>query len=143
MRALMTWVLGLALLVTARHAAALDVTRGPYLQLLTSHSVKVLWETNGPARCGVALRAADGGTAEVDGATSGVCVVPLDGLDQGTAYAYTPLADGVPVGPESVFRTDDPLAPFAFFVVGDTGSGYANTKAVRSIKLAVHDDILL
>ena len=42
MRALMTWVLGLALLVTARHAAALDVTRGPYLQLLTTHSVTVL-----------------------------------------------------------------------------------------------------
>src|SRR5437899_12457039 len=96
MRAPATWLLGLALLVTAGHAAALDVTRGPYLQLLTTHSVTVLWETNGPARCGVALRAADGGTAEVDGAASGVCVVSLDGLDQGTAYAYTPPADRVP-----------------------------------------------
>src|SRR5439155_23988938 len=105
MRALMTWVLGLALLVTAGHAAALDVTRGPYLQLLTTHSVTVLWETNGPGRCGVALRAADGSIAEIDGATGGVCVVPGDGLGQGTAYAYTPMPDGVPVAPASVFRT--------------------------------------
>ena len=111
MRVPTTWVLGLVLLATSQRASALNVTRGPYLQLLTTHSVTVLWQTNGPGRCGVALRAADGSIAEIDGATGGVCVVPVDGLDQGTAYAYTPLADGVPVAPESVFRTDDPRAP--------------------------------
>src|SRR5436190_22278565 len=143
MRVPTTWVLGLVLLATSQRASALNVTRGPYLQLLTTHSVTVLWQTNGPGRCGVALRAADGSIAEIDGATGGVCVVPLDGLDQGTAYAYTPLADGVPVGPESVFRTDDPLAPLAFFVVGDTGSGNANQSAVRDLMLAAPADFFL
>src|SRR2546427_577927 len=75
MRVPTTWVLGLVLLATSQRASALNVTRGPYLQLLTTHSVTVLWQTNGPGRCGVALRAADGSIAEIDGATGGVCDV--------------------------------------------------------------------
>src|SRR5947209_4321332 len=45
--------------------------------------------------------------------------------------------------PESVFRTDDPRAPFAFFVVGDTGSGTANQNAVRDLMLAAPADFFL
>src|SRR5207247_2278031 len=97
MRVPTTWVLGLVLLATSQRASALNVTRGPYLQLLTTHSVTVLWQTNGPGRCGVALRAADGSIAEIDGATGGVCVVPVAGLDHGPPYAYTPLAGRLPV----------------------------------------------
>ena len=75
-----TWLLAFAILLTTRGAPAATLTRGPYLQLLTTHSVTVVWYTSGPARCGLALTAPDGTTTVLAGNTAAVCVVPVDGL---------------------------------------------------------------
>ncbi|TMA57312.1 MAG: hypothetical protein E6J75_07895, partial [Deltaproteobacteria bacterium] len=137
-----TWLLAFAILLTTRGAPAATLTRGPYLQLLTTHSVTVVWYTSGPARCGLALTAPDGTTTVLAGNTAAVCVVPVDGLSPGTSYVYATLADGLPLHPESVLRTDDPRAPFSFLVVGDTGSGSPTQYAVRDLMLATPADFL-
>ena len=106
------WLCGLAVslvtLLAAPSAGATTLTRGPYLQLLTPRSVTIVWNTDTAAACSLALRPPAGSGTEIQGATDTVCAIPVDGLTAGTDYAYRPLADGVPLGDESVFRTDDP-----------------------------------
>src|SRR5438128_9436855 len=116
-------MVGLAVLLTTQRAAAATLTRGPLLQLLTTHSVTVVWYMTGPARCGLAVTGPNGATTVLAGNTAAVCVVPVEGLSPGTSYVYSALADDLALHPESVFRTDDPRAPFSFLVVGDTASG--------------------
>src|SRR5437773_9149241 len=120
----------LGALLAAAPARAAMLTRGPYLQLLTTHSVTVVWNTDVAAACSLTIRPVDGATTTVAGKTGTVCAIAVDGLSPGTEYAYTPQADGGPLGPESVFRTDDPARPFRFLVIGDSGSGDANQRAV-------------
>ena len=124
-------------------ASAATLTRGPYLQLLTTHSVTVVWNTDTPATCGLALRAVGGAPTAVTGGTGTVCAVPLAGLAPGGQYGYTPLADGVALGSESLFQVDDPTLAFSFFVLGDSGSGSANQAAVRDAMLATPADAIL
>src|SRR5213080_3741116 len=51
------WLLVLAVVATTGRATAATLTRGPYLELRTTHSITVAWATNAPAPCGLALRA--------------------------------------------------------------------------------------
>src|SRR5206468_3200328 len=131
-----TWLLLMAGLAATRSAAAATLTRGPYLQLRTTHSITVMWSMNAAGPCGLALRSPTGATTVLTGATAAACVIPVDGLSPGATYGYTPLAGNVPLRTESVFRTDDPQAPFSFLVVGDTGSGSPMQYAVRDAMLA-------
>src|SRR5437867_1835664 len=89
-------------------AAAAALTRGPYLQLLTTHSVTIVWNTDAPAGCSLAIHPLGGATTVVVGGAGSVCAIAVDGLSPGTQYGYTPNADGAPLDSESVFRTDDP-----------------------------------
>src|SRR5712691_5474265 len=107
-RCFLSAVVWLAALLAAAPAAAATLTRGPYLQLLTPNSVTIVWNTDTSAACSLAIRPLAGSGSVIQGATDTVCAIPVDGLANGTEYAYTPLADGVPLGDESVFRTDDP-----------------------------------
>ena len=86
----------LALAVPAPAMAA-SLTRGPYLQLLTRQSVTVVWNTDVPAACALAVRPLDGLATLRTGSVGTVCAIAIDGLLPGTAYAYTPFADGVAV----------------------------------------------
>jgi hypothetical protein len=107
------------------------VTRGPYLQLLTTDGVTVVWHTDRPSRCGVEFKQLGGAPRVVTGAHDDICVVRLRDLESGVRYAYMPLADGVPVEGVSTFRTDDPNLPFTFLVLGDSGTGGRGQRAVR------------
>src|SRR5262249_30688156 len=127
----------------ARGAAAATLTRWPYLQLRTTHSVTVVWNTDTAAACALAIRPLDGTPTIQSGGTNTVCAIAVDGLAPGTAYAYTPLADGAPLGPESVFRTDDPNAPFSFLVVGDSGCACTGQLAVRDAMLKTPGDFIV
>src|SRR5262249_22135759 len=137
------WLLVLALVATTGRATAATLTRGPYLELRTTHSMTVAWATNAPAPCGLALRGPNGATTVVGGPTAAVCVIPVDGLSPGGSYGYTPLAGNVPLRSESVFRTDDPQAPVTFLVVGDTGSGSPMQYAVKDAMLATPADFII
>jgi hypothetical protein len=121
-----------------------SLVREPYLQLLTTHSVTVVWRTDVAAACSVAVRPAAGGSRTVvEGGADTTCVVALAGLARGTSYAYVPQADGVPLEEESTFRTDDPARPYVFLVVGDSGNGGGNQFTVRERMLETHADFVL
>src|SRR5881409_3489633 len=132
----------LVAILPATTAAAAMLTRGPYLQLLTTRSVTTVWSTDTPAACSLALRPVGGRATLIAGDTGTVCAIPVDGLRPGR-YGYVPEADGIPLGAESVFRTDDPDAPFTFLAVGDSGSGDAHQLAVRDRMLAIPADFVL
>jgi hypothetical protein len=131
-----------ALLAGAEPVARL--MRGPYLQLLTTTGVSIVWRTSAPAWCALTIRPVDGGeTRVVSGPTDSDCALDVGGLSPGTRYAYVPLADGAPIDEEAVFRTDDPAAPFTFLVIGDSGTGGAAQYAVRDRMLATPADFIL
>ena len=134
-----------ALLGAATPAAAATLTRGPYLQLLTTHSVTIVWNTDAPAACALTIHPlADGATTLIAGGTDTVCAIPVDGLLPGAQYGYTPSADGTALAAESVFRTDDPsTTSFAFIAVGDSGSATSSQFAVRDRMVATPVDFLL
>jgi len=136
-------VLGLVTLLAASSVATVTLTRGPYLQRLTTTAVTVVWNTDVPAACSLAIRPLGGTAAVIPGETGTVCAIPVTGLSPGTQYAYVPHADGVPLDAESVFRTDDPRRPFSFLVVGDSGSGGAAQAAVRDRMLKTTADFVV
>jgi hypothetical protein len=133
----------LAVLATASPATAATLTRGPYLQLLTTRSVTVVWNTHVPAACGLEVRTLGGTPFVVTGSTGSACAVAVDGLRAGEHYQYAPLADGVRLLGDSFFRTDDPRLPYSFAVLGDSGTGTADQLAVRDRLLAAAPDFVL
>ena len=137
-------VVWLAALLVAAPAGAATLTRGPYLQLLTPNSVTIVWNTDTPAACSLAIRPVAGSSSVIQGGTDTVCAIPVDGLTSGTDYAYAPLADGVPLGDESVFRTDDPgRSAYTFLLIGDSGSGGHNQLELRDAMLKTPVDFML
>ena len=136
-------VLGVTLVAAAPAGAAM-LTRGPYLQLLTTHSVTIVWNTDVPAGCSLTMHPVGGDSSVVAGGSGTVCAIPVDGLTPGAQYGYTPLADGTPLAPESVFRTDDSSRmSFTFLVIGDSGSDSSAQFTVRDRMLATPADFLV
>jgi len=124
-------------------ASAATLTRGPYLQLLTTRGVTVVWKTDVAASCAVGVRPLGGATTVYVGGRGTLCAIPVGNLAAGVQYGYTPRADGVAIGGESIFRTDDPRRPFSFLVVGDHGTGDASQRAVRDRMVALPADFVL
>jgi hypothetical protein len=134
----------LATLLAAAPVAAATLTRGPYLQHLTTDAVTIVWRTDLPAACAVALRPVGGdGGPVVAGGSGTTCAVRAAGLRGGARYAYQPLADGLPLGPPAVFRTDHPDLPVTFLALGDSGKGGTQQLAVRDRMLEVPADFIV
>ena len=133
----------LGALLAAAPARAAMLTRGPYLQLLTPHSVTVVWNTDVASACSLTIRPLDGPAATIAGDTGTVCAIAVDGLVPGGRYAYVPNADGVPLGTESVFHADDPSAPLTMLVFGDSGVPGPGQTAVRDRLLATPADVIV
>jgi hypothetical protein len=109
-----------ALLLFAADAGAVALTRGPYLQRLTTASVLIVWNTDVSATCSLALRPLGGASSVINGTTGTVCAITVGSLTAGAQYGYTPRAGGIALRSESVFQVDDPALPYIFLVVGDT-----------------------
>jgi predicted phosphodiesterase len=122
---------------------AVRLVRGPYLQLPTTRSVTVVWKVDAPARCSLAVRPVGGVETVIDGQIGKRCVVAVDGLEPGGTYAYVPRADGAPLDDAAQFRTDHPERPFAFLVLGDSGSGGEAQRTIAERMLATPADFLL
>src|SRR5690348_3611851 len=101
-----------AWLLLASPAAAVTLTRGPYLQLLTTRSVTIVWNTSAPADCALAIRPVDGEPTVIRGGTSSVCAIAVENLSPGEKYAYVPLAGQTPLAAATVFQADDASLPF-------------------------------
>jgi cysteine-rich repeat protein len=132
-----------AFLLGAAVCDAATLTRGPYLQLLTSGSVTVVWNTDVPAACALDIGPVGEATTVVSGATGAVCALEVSGLSPGTEYRYTPFGDGIALDEPSTFHTDDPARPFSFFVLGDSGCGCSAQRAVAARMLAAPADFIL
>jgi 3',5'-cyclic AMP phosphodiesterase CpdA len=124
-------------------SAAVVLTRGPYLQLLTTHSVTLVWQTDRVAACSLKIRSAGSTATLATGDTSTRCAIAVEGLKPGTLYGYVPQANRHRLRSESVFRTDDPTRPFTFLVLGDSGTGDSHQIAVRDRMLATPADFIL
>ena len=123
----------------ALQAPAAAITRGPYLQLGTPTSVVVRWRTDTATNSRIVYGAAPGdlwGTV-VDPVTTTEHVVTIPGLSPNTRYYYgvgtsTVLLEGDDA--EHFFETSPPVgssSPMRIWVVGDSGTGDANARAVR------------
>lgn len=115
------------------------VTRGPYLQVGTPTSMTVRWRTDDATDArvwyGVDPAHLD---ATVDDPTSGVLhEVTVGGLDPGTRYYYAVGKSSHVLGggtPGHFFETSPPAGPAApvrVWVVGDSGTGNQDARAVR------------
>jgi hypothetical protein len=120
-------------------AAAVSVTRGPYLQLGTPSSTVVRWRTSAPIigrvqygqSAGAHTWAAQESTATTEHA------VTLTGLLPNTTYYYTVGTDTAVLagGDATHFFLTPPVAGTAkatrVWVLGDSGTANANARAVR------------
>jgi myo-inositol-hexaphosphate 3-phosphohydrolase len=137
------WVISLLTLLAVAPAAADTLTRGPYLQLMRPTSVRVVWNTDGLAACGLTLRSPSGVPTSIAQGQGPVCAVSATGLSAGADYAYQPLADGLPLAEEATFRTPDASAPYTFLAVGDSGCDCDDQWAVRDQMLASPADFIV
>lgn len=108
---------------TPSASAAVTLTRGPYLQSVTTDSILVVWETNTPAGSQVDY----GPTASYGLAVSSEIsvthhAVTLTGLSPYSVYHYGVSSGGLPLGGDSTFRAaaGPTQTGFLFVVYGDT-----------------------
>lgn len=131
-------------LAAAPAARAVSLTRGPYLQLLGTTSVTIVWHTDAVQTCGLAIRPLDGEPRRIAGVSDSHCRVTIDDLTPATRYAYVPLADDQPLDAEASFTTDGPPGrPFTFLVFGDSGRGTAAQFNVRDRMLDSPADFVI
>ena len=137
----------LAVLVAASlggPAAIAALTRGPYLQLGTPESIVVRWRTDTSTDSRVLFGAEPGAllSTVTDPTRTRNHVVTLSGLAPGTTYYYAVgssteiLAGG---NAQHVFVTAPPeweTSPLRIWVLGDSGTGDGNARAVRDAYLA-------
>jgi hypothetical protein len=130
----------LAVAALAGPAAAVQVTRGPYLQMPTPSSVVVRWRTDVATDSRVQYGAAPGALTEppVDDPTvTTEHEILVAGLDPGTQYHYSVGSSAGPLAGDDadhVFRTPPPVGtrvPTRVWVTGDGGFANANGQAVR------------
>jgi Calcineurin-like phosphoesterase len=136
-------VVAITLIAGASEASAVTLTRGPYLQLLTTRSVTVVWNTDVPGACSLGVRRVGGATDVVSGPTSSVCAVVASGLVPGAQYGYVPRGNGIALTSETVFRADDPDRPYSFLVFGDSGTGGTKQLLLRDRMLATPADFIV
>jgi hypothetical protein len=133
----------ISLIVAASDASAVTLSRGPYLQLLTTRSVTVVWNTDVPVACSLSIRRLGGATTVVSGPTDTVCAVTASGLVPGAQYGYVPRGNGIALTSETVFYADDPDRPYSFVVFGDSGTGGTKQLLLRDRMLSTRADFIV
>ena len=145
-------VLGTGLFASPALHAAHPITKGPWVQRVTSSSAILRVEVDPPApvtlELGLGLGTADGGGERLPVIESpeprSLHAIPLDGLQPGTRYPYT-----VRVGASSKFAAfvtappDDGDTPFRFLVYGDNRSDDAAHAAIVRAMVPVASDFLV
>ena len=129
-----------ALAVLASTAAAVTVTRGPYLQTPTPHGIVVRWRTDVPTDSRVRTGAAPGSLATIidDPTPTTEHVVTLGGLAPDTDYYYSVgSAGGALLGDDPAYRLrtfplPGPARPTRIWAIGDAGFAGPELDAVRN-----------
>ena len=122
---------------------ATGITRGPYLQLLTQTGVRVRWRTSTAQDSRVAYGTAIGALTQTvtDPTPTTEHEVVLGGLTPGTRYYYAiGSSGGLVLGDDARHSFDTaPVTgtrtPLRIWVIGDSGTADANSRAVRDAYL--------
>jgi hypothetical protein len=121
------------------------LTRGPYLQLPTSDSIVIVWETD-RAMPGEVFYGQKGSYDRrvVSTATGLRHEVTLSGLEPGTEYGYWIATLGYRLAAAGSFRTaPPPEAAFTFAAFGDTRSGHEVHRRIAEAILTERPDFAL
>jgi len=104
-------------------AGAQDLSRGPFLQRVTTSSVVVVWEQDLASSPEVRYGTASYDQVVVSPAAGRRHEVRLTGLEPGTAYRYAVFDGDRQLSSDLGFPTAvEPTVPFRFMVMGDTRS---------------------
>jgi len=133
------WPVLLSLLLAGLPARAQAITRGPYVQLGTPTSMIVRWRTDIASDSRVRFGASAGSLTSVRDSAAVVTEheVRLDGLTPGTRYYYSVgsttlvLAGGDANHFFQTSPTPGTRRPYRVWVLGDSGTGDSNARAVR------------
>lgn len=119
------------------------LTRGPYLQKLTSRSVVVKWQTllPGSAEVKFGLNANALDQSVTDETSSATHVLTLSNLQPATRYYYAIFVNGAMLqGDDQNYFLTAPVAgtagDYSFWVIGDCGNNSTNQKQVLDSYLA-------
>lgn len=126
--------------------ATTALTRGPYLQSVTTDSIVIVWETDAPADSRVDYGLTpDLGMSVTDATPVAHHAITLTDLLPYTQYAYQASAGGAPLGPVSTFRTAAPATQttFSFAALGDTRTNALAHQRVVSCIVAMAPDLVL
>lgn len=132
--------------VSSQTVSATRLTRFPYIQRPTTSSITLIWETATPASCAIRY----GLTPEMPdekrlAGQEKHHAAELMGLKANSAYHYRVFADGAPIMPPGIFKTnkDESHADFSFAVLGDSGTGAEAQKSVAAQMLRAEPDFII
>ena len=111
---------------------ALQITRGPYLQLQTASSMHIVWWTDNTCTGQVEWGATAGyGNITAAGPAGTRHEIEVAGLAADSLYHYRVRCDGTPLTGDATFRTaiPDGTSSLSFTFVGDTASSPSNATA--------------
>lgn len=136
-------------ILAAVHSQPLVLTRFPYLQEMTSHSVVVAWRTNLPVQGELTVQA----RASLDARSTNIQETAevqhhhllIDHLSPNTDYQYQILNHGNPLTDWIRFKTfpEGGNAQFSFAVLGDSGTASVYQKQVAEQMAKHHPDFVL
>lgn len=132
-----------ACLAVILFAAGVTLTRGPYLQSVTSTSAILIWRTAAPGSSHVDY-GVGGYTTSIDlPALATEHAVTLTDLITGTEVLYRVSTDGVELASGSFRTAALPDRPFTFAVLGDSGTGSRDQYAVADRIVALDPQLVL
>jgi len=113
--------IGLIFWCVFSEASEVKVIKGPYLQMLTTDGVTVVWETNAPAAGLVEYGPPGQWTHRAEAAQPNtIQEVRLTGLQAETTYHYRVVIGQTTVGPFPFQTAVKPETPYRFVVYGDS-----------------------
>jgi len=125
---------------------AATLTRGPYLQRVTSDSIVVAWETDRTSHGEVAYGETETHGARASSPAVGAHhAVTLTGLAPYTLYHYRVESGGAPLSGDATFRTapEPDQARFTFVALGDTRTQHRVHQAVVERIVGLTPDFVL
>ena len=135
-------------LPTSTPTTSLDtvLTRGPYLQSVTTNTVIVVWETEQPSQGEVAYGETEDYSLSMAGSTLDTRhAVTLTGLEPYTTYHYRVESGGAPLSEDMTFRAaaGPDQTEFTFVVLGDTRTQHQIHQALVDRIVALKPDFVL
>src|SRR5579884_3526057 len=131
-----------ALALASPSADAAGISKGPYLQLVSTRSVMVCWVSDDDEPGTVRFGAGHESGRRVDDRPRRLHRVTLKGLDPYTRYRYSVECGGQTA--QGSFTTAPPAGqPFHFAVYGDTRTDPAVHAAVLARMLTFHPDFVI